>query len=93
MTESNIPSQLFYAYKSAAVFTAAQTVEKHLVCLKMGSLGLPPPTGSRGGRVDYNIKCNTKKYGHHTHFRVKCNYHKTKGTEVEYEVLYTFYTI
>ena len=43
--------------------------------------------------VDYNIKCNTKKYGHHTHFRVKCNYHKTKGTEVEYEVLYTFYTI
>jgi len=47
----------------------------------------------RGGRVDYNIKCNTKKYGHHTHFRVKCNYHKTKGTEVEYEVLYTFYTI
>ena len=49
MTESNIPSQLFYAYKSAAVFTAAQTVEKHLVCLKMGSQGLPPPTGSRGG--------------------------------------------
>ncbi len=48
---------------------------------------------TRGGRVDYNIKCNTKKYGHHTHFRVKCNYHKTKGTEVEYEVLYTFYTI
>ena len=48
---------------------------------------------SRGGSVDYNIKCNTKKYGHHTHFRVKCNYHKTKGTEVEYEVLYTFYTI
>ena len=46
-----------------------------------------------GGMVDYNIKCNTKKYGHHTHFRVKCNYHKTKGTEVEYEVLYTFYTI
>ena len=45
------------------------------------------------GMVDYNIKCNTKKYGHHTHFRVKCNYHKTKGTEVEYEVLYTFYTI
>jgi len=45
------------------------------------------------GWVDYNIKCNTKKYGHHTHFRVKCNYHKTKGTEVEYEVLYTFYTI
>ena len=45
------------------------------------------------GAVDYNIKCNTKKYGHHTHFRVKCNYHKTKGTEVEYEVLYTFYTI
>ena len=44
-------------------------------------------------RVDYNIKCNTKKYGHHTHFRVKCNYHKTKDTEVEYEVLYTFYTI
>ena len=43
--------------------------------------------------VDYNIKCNTKKYGHHTHFRVKCNYHKTKDTEVEYEVLYTFYTI
>ena len=49
MTESNIPSQLFYAYKSAAIFTAAQTVEKHLVCLKMGSQGLPPPTGSRGG--------------------------------------------
>ena len=48
---------------------------------------------SRGGSVDYNIKCNTKKYGHHTHFRVKCNYHKTKDTEVEYEVLYTFYTI
>ena len=47
----------------------------------------------RGTMVDYNIKCNTKKYGHHTHFRVKCNYHKTKGTEVEYEVLYTFYTI
>lgn len=47
----------------------------------------------RGGWVDYNIKCNTKKYGHHTHFRVKCNYHKTKDTEVEYEVLYTFYTI
>ena len=46
-----------------------------------------------GATVDYNIKCNTKKYGHHTHFRVKCNYHKTKGTEVEYEVLYTFYTI
>ena len=44
-------------------------------------------------KVDYNIKCNTKKYGHHTHFRVKCNYHKTKSTEVEYEVLYTFYTI
>ena len=46
-----------------------------------------------GGSVDYNIKCNTKKSGHHTHFRVKCNYHKTKDTEVEYEVLYTFYTI
>ena len=48
---------------------------------------------AEGELVDYNIKCNTKKYGHHTHFRVKCNYHKTKGTEVEYEVLYTFYTI
>ena len=52
-------------------------------------VGLSTP----GSRVDYNIKCNTKKYGHHTHFRVKCNYHKTKGTEVEYEVLYTLYTI
>lgn len=49
--------------------------------------------GAQCGSVDYNIKCNTKKYGHHTHFRVKCNYHKTKDTEVEYEVLYTFYTI
>ena len=58
----------------------------------MGSQGRSPKRGE-GGRVDYNIKCNTKKYGHHTHFRVKCNYHKTKGTEVEYEVLYTFYTI
>ena len=55
---------------------------------------LSPTHLSRVGRlVDYNIKCNTKKYGHHTHFRVKRNYHKTKGTEVEYEVLYTFYTI
>ena len=55
---------------------------------------LDPYIGSeQGGTVDYNIKCNTKKYGHHTHFRVKCNYHKTKDTEVEYEVLYTFYTI
>ena len=61
------------------------------IFLKWG-LGRSPKQGE-GGRVDYNIKCNTKKYGHHTHFRVKCNYHKTKGTEVEYEVLYTFYTI
>ena len=61
-----------------------QAVDKPLDYIKMGS---------QGRRVDYNIKCNTKKYGHHTHFRVKCNYHKTKGTEVEYEVLYTFYTI
>ena len=64
--------------------TACQSVEKPLSLIKRGR---------RGGRVDYNIKCNTKKYGHHTHFRVKCNYHKTKDTEVEYEVLYTFYTI
>ena len=68
-------------------------VSKPLINIKNGVAGAKPPTGSRGGRVDYNIKCNTKKYGHHTHFRVKCNYHKTKDTEVEYEVLYTFYTI
>lgn len=59
----------------------------------MWGLGHSPKAGRRDARVDYNIKCNTKKYGHHTHFRVKCNYHKTKDTEVEYEVLYTFYTI
>lgn len=61
-------------------------IEKGEICVLLG------PSGS-GKSVDYNIKCNTKKYGHHTHFRVKCNYHKTKDTEVEYEVLYTFYTI
>ena len=72
----------------------AQTVDKpiFLIIRIIRGLGRSPKRGE-GGRVDYNIKCNTKKYGHHTHFRVKCNYHKTKGTEVEYEVLYTFYTI
>ena len=27
---------------------------------KNGVAGAKPPTGTRGGRVDYNIKCNTK---------------------------------
>ena len=72
----------------------AQTVDKpiFLIIQIIRGLGRSPKRGE-GGWVDYNIKCNTKKYGHHTHFRVKCNYHKTKDTEVEYEVLYTFYTI
>lgn len=30
--------------------SAFQTVDKPLYFLKMGSQGLPPPTGSRGGR-------------------------------------------
>jgi hypothetical protein len=66
---------------------------KTSIVIPKWGLGRSPKAGRRDARVDYNIKCNTKKYGHHTHFRVKCNYHKTKDTEVEYEVLYTFYTI
>ena len=51
--------------------------------------------GGRGKNAkDISDNLGPVSYTHlHTHFRVKCNYHKTKGTEVEYEVLYTFYTI
>ena len=73
-------------------YSGAIRLSINLLIIKNWGLGRSPKRGE-GGRVDYNIKCNTKKYGHHTHFRVKCNYHKTKDTEVEYEVLYTFYTI
>ena len=95
MYEKEFQAFTFTAHQAVNIQLAEKVCffKKVLVLNPYPQTPFPRKGAECGAAVDYNIKCNTKKYGHHTHFRVKCNYHKTKDTEVEYEVLYTFYTI